>query len=506
MAETLSPSGIVIPEQKEAISAAGVAEMRTVGATANSAYATLGAEIAGVETALDGKADKGDISGPIPNLTSGDLNGWTASGRWRANPSSVTGAPADTTLLGTFSHENLTSARATQSWVSTDGAWHREKSFGTWSEWSSTNPRDGVVAPDGADWRDYMTPGLYRGLASRTYVSAPFAAESYSVETFRMGLSWTAQQATNQYGVVRFRLHTGSAWRAWETVGGGSGGTGGEARTALEVTGEWTTHAEEETYLRLLAQHREVTLLDLGQSVEGRTIWGVQIGSTVDAYGREKPAVLIECSQHGNEPGTREGAMIFARELAHSTTLALLDLVVVIVPTMNPDRLHESRMNANGVNLNRDWADLSQPEVQAVDALFQQYNVIAGVDGHNGGYSRGVSLREARNPAAHAAVLEQSQRLYDGVFAMFEDEGHEARMYGNPDDPSIPGTFNFEVPERHNVPTLLLELASHWNYDNPDKYAPQPYWQAYMSALCFREVVQIVWRERDAFKAAKEAA
>lgn len=63
MAETLSPSGIVIPQQKEAISAAGVAEMRTLGASANTAIAAK-ADTSYVDAETDAaRFAKGRLSG-----------------------------------------------------------------------------------------------------------------------------------------------------------------------------------------------------------------------------------------------------------------------------------------------------------------------------------------------------------------------------------------------------------------------------------------------------------
>lgn len=423
MAQTLNPSGIVIPQSTDTISASGVDEMRAVGSTTNTAIAGVSADIAALES---GKADKGNLNGPMPILENADLNTVTATGMWRARPDrGITNYP-----------------------VQAGDRWARFRSY------------------------NFVSSGLVQ--------------------------EWDALR-----GDVWRRDWDGTAWSEWRVVSGGSG-RGGQVRTALETSGQWTTHTEEAAYLSSLSEHQAVTLFEVGRTVQDNPIWGVQVGSKTTASGTVKPAILVECNQHGNEPGSREGAMIFARELAQAVTFALQDIYVVIVPTVNPDRLHVSRGNANGVNLNRDWTDLTQPETQAVNALFAQHNFVAAIDGHSGGYARQVSIRETRNPVASTSVRERSLRLYNGVFSMFEDEGHEVRMYGEPDATLTPGTFNNEVPVTRGVPTLLLEIPSHWNYTPPAQHDPPPHWQAHMAVLCFREVLQIVWRERDAFKAAKE--
>ena len=432
MAETLSPSGIVIPEQEEAISAAGVAEMRTVGATANSAYAALGAEIAGVESALDGKADKGNLNGPMPILEDRDLDTVRETGMWRAAPwRGIVNSPPD--------------------------AGNRWARFRSWYLVGS-----GIIH------------------------------------------EWDALR-----GQVWRRTWDGTAWSEWRVHigGGGSGaGVGGEARTPVEVMGEWSTFADEAAYLDALAQHQAVAVFEAGRSEEDRPIRVIRLGEPIDPWGNPKPTILLQCTQHGDELGPREGAFIFARELAQATTFALFDVCVLIVPTVNPDRLDVSRTNANGVNINRDWevSQRTQAETQAIASLFSEYPIVAAVDAHSFGYARQVSIRETRNPATAEAVRERSKRLYDGVFAMLEDEGHEVRMYGEPDAELTPGTFNNEVSAVDGIPTMLLEIPFHRN--NYGRYSPNPHWQAHMAVLVFREVVQIVWRERDAFKAAKESA
>ena len=426
MAETLSPSGIVVPQQTDPISGAGVAEMRTLGSTTAAAIGALDAQ----------KADRSELD----------------AARW---PKGVLAAGVDVDLL----------------------------------------------SPHGA----------YQVTASRPVINGPdeWVGTSYTLEFLPLGTSWNLQRATNEDGLIKLRTGVGSSgrfWGKWQNLGGGEAGAGGEARTAMEVTGEWTTRAQEQAYVDSLGQHQAVTLLDLGTSVEGRTIRGIQIGNKIGWRGTPNPTILIMATQHGDEMGAREGALMFARELAQARTLALFEVCVVIVPTVNPDRVDVSRVNANGVNINRDWAaaSRSEPETQAILNVFADYPVVAAVDAHGFGYPQQVSIRETRNPAATPATAERSQRLYDAVFSMLEGEGQPVRMYGEPGDPTTEGTFVHEVSAVDGIAPLLIEIPSHRN--TYGRYSPTPYWQAHVARLAFREVVEVVYRERAAFVAAKEGA
>lgn len=411
----------------------GAAEMQTLGSTTATAIddvdSRLSASVSGLTSAVAGKADRGDLGGPMPTLRDTDLDEVRETGMWRTRASlGITNYPAG------------------------DLRWAR---FRSWYFVGS-----GIIQ----EW-DVLRGRTYR------------------------------------------RNWNGTEWSEWViTSGSGGTGVGGESRTVMEVTGRWTSRDDETAYLDSLAEHEAVTLLDLGTSVEGRTVRGVQLGDKIGWHGRPNPTVLIMATQHGDEMGAREGALIFARELAQAKTMLLFNLCVVIVPTVNIDRVDVSRVNANGENINRDWESTSrvQPETQAILNVFADYPVVAAVDAHGFGYPQEVSIRETRNPGATAAVTERSQRLYDAVFSVLEDEGQPVRMYGDPGDPTTVGTFVHEVSAVDGIPPLLIEIPSHRN--TYGRYSPNPHWQAHAAALAFQEVVQVVWHELDQFEAAKEAA
>jgi protein MpaA len=121
------------------------------------------------------------------------------------------------------------------------------------------------------------------------------------------------------------------------------------------------------------------TWITLGRSVRGRPIPALQLG---DPHGRLTAAV-VACI-HGDEP-----AGIRVVEVLHKSALPA-GLKLWLLPVMNPDgRAANTRVNANGVDLNRNfpwkWVregkrgnpmysgpkPLSEPESRAVHALFE---------------------------------------------------------------------------------------------------------------------------------------
>lgn len=458
-----------------------------------------------IAEAVNDLSDSG-TSGPmeIPWLENTDLNDFTApfasTGMWRASLSrGVTNFPPS--LAGgqsVFTSYRFTSTDGIQRWLTVAGQdWQRVQSGGSWSEWvrvDATETRyDRGLLPDGTDLNTVIAPGAHRAAAGRTYPNAPWPATSFTLEALNMGASWGMQRATDQNGNVRFRSRVGSSGMFWGPWTATSVGAGAQSRTALESAGDWTSLAQEDTYLTDLTQNREVTALTLGQSVENRPIRAIRIGDPA------KPAVLFLATQHGDEVGPREGLLMFAREVAQATSLALLDVCVLIVPTVNPDRYDQTRSNANGVNLNRDWVDRTQPETQAIVSLFGSHNVVAAVDLHNFGYMREVALRGSRT--GPAPVQTAAGSLYDAVWAAYERDGQAVRMYGEPDDAITEGTVANGLALTDRIPGLLVEIPYHRNVTNP--HTPVPHWHAHAALTACRAALDHVWRNRASFTAAK---
>ncbi|MCM0620551.1 M14 family zinc carboxypeptidase [Nocardioides bruguierae] len=117
----------------------------------------------------------------------------------------------------------------------------------------------------------------------------------------------------------------------------------------------------------------------LGESVEGRPIMAYRLGEPAR---RGVPSVVLIATMHGDERRTRW----LLQTLRDGDPVVGIDLWVV--PTFNPDGLAaDTRANANGVDLNRNWPyrwrDLdgryesgsgpaSEPETQAVMAFLKK--------------------------------------------------------------------------------------------------------------------------------------
>jgi len=121
-------------------------------------------------------------------------------------------------------------------------------------------------------------------------------------------------------------------------------------------------------------------LYDLGQSVQGRTIWGLKITDNPDIEENE-PEVRICGAHHGDELMSVELPLLLAWHLVenYEGDSYIEDLVdnreTWIIPMVNPDgREATTRYNANGVDLNRDYGYMwgvysdcfTQPETQVI--------------------------------------------------------------------------------------------------------------------------------------------
>ncbi len=104
---------------------------------------------------------------------------------------------------------------------------------------------------------------------------------------------------------------------------------------------------------------------DLGRSLDGRPIEAVRFGDasaprTIVILGRQHPPEVT--GSYALEP--------FVRSLARRLEDPALrrSYQVLVVPELNPDGVERGHWRANrgGVDLNRDWADFSQPETRAV--------------------------------------------------------------------------------------------------------------------------------------------
>ncbi len=199
-----------------------------------------------------------------------------------------------------------------------------------------------------------------------------------------------------------------------------------------------------------------------GRSIEGRAIETVNIG-----HGSE--VVMVVATIHGNEwAGT---PLVKELEYKLLSDNALLDKVrVVIVPEANPDgRVHGTRGNANGVDLNRNFPAgnrvdkeryglnaLSEPESQVLHDLVAKYQP-----------TRILTLHQP------LACID-----WDGP-----GEGLAKKMAGVCELPakklgSRPGSMGSYVGNELGVPIITLEFRR-----DDERLTPGKLWELYGAAL-----------------------
>lgn len=185
---------------------------------------------------------------------------------------------------------------------------------------------------------------------------------------------------------------------------------GNEGSKAVEsILNKHHNNEDVHQYLFDLAQkYPEITkLYSIGESVEGRKLWAIEITENPGKHELLKPEIRYVGNIHGNEVVGREVLLHFARLLAENYKQALEEPVgdstptgpkfvkkllkstrIHILPTMNPDgyvraepgcRYEKSsrkgRLNANNIDLNRNFPNkmlktevdsATQPEVKAI--------------------------------------------------------------------------------------------------------------------------------------------
>jgi hypothetical protein len=104
----------------------------------------------------------------------------------------------------------------------------------------------------------------------------------------------------------------------------------------------------------------------LGQSTQGRPIYKIESKS------ESKEWVVVLGRQHPPEITGALALFPFVETLLENNTLAKQfreKYNVLVIPNINPDGVFMGnwRHNANGLDLNRDWIDFSQPETQHIN-------------------------------------------------------------------------------------------------------------------------------------------
>lgn len=135
------------------------------------------------------------------------------------------------------------------------------------------------------------------------------------------------------------------------------------------------------------ARSPSVRVVSLGRTAEHRDIWMARLADP-NFSSQKTVRIVVLCRQHGDEPASTESMLRVIHRLAlgQDTALrtALAGVTFYLIPMVNPDGAEAmTRVNASGVDLNRDWGVFSQPETRAVARAVEIINPHVVVDAHN---------------------------------------------------------------------------------------------------------------------------
>ncbi len=153
-----------------------------------------------------------------------------------------------------------------------------------------------------------------------------------------------------------------------------------------------------------------------------------------------KVPVLVNGNIHGNEWEGTDGILAFLEDYATSTDPAVKRLLsrhrLYFNVTQNPDgRVAGTRANANGFNLNRDFATASQPETRALRPVMIDKQPVMLLDEH--GYVEGTLIEPTTPP--HGANYEYDLYIKDALAnALDMESAVQALGYPEAQDVTIP--------------------------------------------------------------------
>ncbi len=151
----------------------------------------------------------------------------------------------------------------------------------------------------------------------------------------------------------------------------------------------------------------------------------------------DKPVVLIVNNVHGSEVAGKDAAMEIMRDLAMGELRPLLDeVVVLVVPTINPDGAEERRRtNDEGFDMNRDYLKLESQEIQAlVTKVIYDWRPDIFVDTHHGGSAPyALTFQTNMNPAGDPNIMRiGNEEIIPRIRAALRAEDYDGFWYSSP--------------------------------------------------------------------------
>jgi len=248
-------------------------------------------------------------------------------------------------------------------------------------------------------------------------------------------------------------------------------GKGLLAEILAQHPGNRTSYARMIEALRsIAARSPRVSAASIGRSVQGRDIVLVAVHDPATIFGQTKRLMVI-CRQHGNEEAPTEAMLALIRHLAFTQGAAeqvlLKRVTLVIIPMANPDGAEaDTRRNAHGVDLNRNWQRLSEPETRAIENAFIQWRPDAVIDAHelprrSSKPAYRTNFVEAIGPcrALPAALGKASMALGGTISYMMKQYGISLNTYFDDENDNralAHRHFGFD----HQTPSYLFESKS----------------------------------------------
>lgn len=208
-----------------------------------------------------------------------------------------------------------------------------------------------------------------------------------------------------------------------------------------------TRHPELLEYLRALrAASPEMRLGFFGETFQGRELpYAVfsrpAVTQPFEAWASGKPILVLSANVHGNERTLRESLLVLLRDLATPGTEVnrwLDDLVVVVVPTINPDGFEATergtRGNSWGIDMNRDYIKLEQQSVtNYIRNVLHRWRPHLFVDGHNGGsYPYHLTYQCTSNAAADPSLTAICDKeIFPQIDRRMLENGFESWYYAS---------------------------------------------------------------------------
>ena len=225
----------------------------------------------------------------------------------------------------------------------------------------------------------------------------------------------------------------------------------------------------------------------IGKSVLGHPIYGLKIGS-----GDKR--ILMWSQMHGNESTTTKALFDLLNSLLDENSklsYILERCTLYIIPILNPDgALAYTRINANGVDLNRDAQKLTQPESIVLRDTFEAFkpHFCYNLHGQRTIFSAGTTNNAATvsflAPAQdEVCTVTPNRKVAMEVIGVMNEALQKfiPKQVGVYDDAfnlnCVGDTFQCE-----NVPTILFE-AGHYKNDYGRENARELIYVSYLTSL-----------------------